>query len=489
MNEKNVQGFKDACYDYLSSYALTELRVYGRKVGVENPTIASKETLLTDIVAVLSGEKPPVKPSKRGAPVKSDHFNPQIEVRISELRYVYGMGFTERDRSNLLAATSEGLFARSPDLDAARAAEEGVSPYFTGQLETVDGISCLIPLDGDYTKEKAVVSQEVLQAYRLRDGDVIAAKVKDHYSVLVVTEIMSINGVEAGQETRYTFGDAPAVTPNVSITFSEDAGNRYPEARFVDWFAPMGYGQRCLIYSPPKSGKTSFALRLVDSLYDGGAECEKFALLIGQTPETVFLYKEAFGDENVVARSYDDSPEQQVSAVEFMIKRVKRYMEMSKNVVLFIDSFTEIAKAYEDFGIFDDGKRLPSGISTDTLRRLKQLFGLARATERHGSVTVIGTHSTKTGNPMDDDIFTALRSIANCEIALSEELARRRVFPAIDLSQTFTCEASLLMTRARVESDYVIRNRLLPKYPNEVREAVLSSLEYEEFFQKVSKLP
>ena len=489
MNQKRIEEFKKACTECLDGYSLNDLRIYGRKVGVENPTVPMKDLLLRQIVAVLAGEKAPVVASKRGAPVKSETYDPNIDRRVSELRYIYALNLTASDFANLATSKRTSIFAASSDIYAPKGTGNALSgDTFTGQLETVEGVSCLIALDGDYTQEKVIVTLETIDTYRLRDGDVVTCRFKEFYSVFIATEVLFVNGIVWGQETRYTFDAVPVVFPHTLISFSKNEGEDRTETKFVDWLAPIGFGQRCLIYSPPKAGKTKFALQLAAGLAERHADCERLALLIGQTPETVFQYKQAFGEHCVVARSYEDTPEEQVAAIEFLLKRAKRFMEMSKNVVLFMDSFTEIAKAYEDFGFSEGGKRLQSGIGAETLRCLKQIFGLARATQRNGSLTIIGTVSTHTGNPIDDDIFVGLRPLANCEIALSDELAKRRIFPAIDFANSFTCDGVRLLSEDKAKCEYFVRNQLLANHSEEVYDALETAWDFRAFFEKMLSL-
>lgn len=489
MNQKYIKEFKKACTDFLDAYSLTELRIYGRKVGVENPTVSQKEYLMEEIVAVLAGEKAPVVASKRGAPVKSESYDPKIDRRISELRYIYAMNLSASDFAFLATSQKKSMFAASSDIYAPKGSPHALAgDTFTGQLETVEGVSCLITLDGDYTREKVVVTLETIENYRLRDGDVVTCRYKEFYSVCIVTEVLYINAIPWGMETRYSFDAVPVVSPHTLISFAKSDGENKTETKFVDWLAPIGFGQRCLIYAPPKAGKTKFALQLAAGLAEQKTDCERLALLIGQTPETVFQYKQTFGEHAVVARSYEDAPEEQVAAIEFLLKRAKRFMEMSKNVVLFVDSFTEIAKAYEDFGLSEGGKRLPSGIGAETLRCLKQIFGLARATQRFGSLTVIGTVSTRTGNPIDDDIFAGLRPLANCEIALSDEMAKRRIFPAIDLVNSFSCDGAYLFSDEKAACEYLVRNQLLESRADEVYGALETAWNFHTFYGKMLAL-
>ncbi len=482
MSEQKTK-FEIACESFLDRQNLGELRAYGRKVGVENPTaFPKKQELIEAIIDVLTGKVAPVSRSKRGAPIKADYFNPEMEREIQRYRATYADSFagdigytvTAEEAAAQMERLKEELGGKENVLIVRSSEAESLEKsVVVGQVELIDGLPCLVPLNGETFSFKILIKTELIHSYSLREGDVISCKVQESSrNYFVVTEIFTVNAVEPSSLTRFSFDEEDVYPPEEKISLLKTSPNSVL-AKYLDWFIPLGAGQRCLIYAPTKAGKSHILKSIAQSLA-GREEYEVLALLIEQPPETVSTLKRMVKQGNLAATVYGESAETNVFLAELIWKRAKRFAEMGKDVVLLIDGIVDLAEAFNELEGDDSGKTPVQGLSSGAVRYVKKFFGAARNFTKKGSLTVIATAKHSTGNPVCDFIAAELLDMANCRIVLRGDLAVKRIYPAIDLAQSSADQAEeLLGENASIE--------------RKVRSVVLPALGEEKLYEIVSQ--
>ena len=481
-----IEGFKNACFECLDTFSIHQLRNYGREIGVDTPTKKKKEDLVADIVAILAGELAPITRSRRGAPVKNERVDPLLERAIAKLRYVWFAGieppvklthFESQMPPNVLTVSSTDNTMTFEEYHSQR--------IFEGQLEVIDDIPSLIALSGDLEEERLAVSIELIRKYELREGDVITCHVFEKMGVMAAKNILTINGLVAGTSTRFIYDTENMGYPREKIVFNADK-NQTPVAKYMDYILPLGYGQRCLVASAPKAGKSIFLRDMAKVLSVGAGNRKVLALLIDQSPELIASYQRFMQPDCLVATTFEAEAEQHVFAAELLLKRAKRYAEMSYDVVLIVDSLSKIAKAYNDTEDSVGGKTLPCGLETKTVHYIKKYLGSARAFEKKGSLTVIGSVGFGTGDILDDVLYSELSSVANAEIRLSDSLAKRRLFPAVDVAASYSdAVESVLSAEARL-AETKFRTKILSTAEADGGQAfLLECANFDEFCQKL----
>lgn len=494
MTRKNANEFKSACREFLSMQGITALRPYGREVGVAEPTKKNKGELIEDVVAILAGEIPSTPRSTRGAPVKDDFVDPKITEYIKNLCALYPIERAEKgndlfDMEARLQNVKENERVLTVEDPRAKELEKnGVREIFKGQLETLNGVSMLLPLSCMDSANKIIVSVDMIRAYDLREGDVITCYAEKRNAVLVATTILTINELVADYFRRGSFDELSACYPREKINFSEGKRHATITEKCLEWLVPVGKGQRGLVIAPPKAGKSSLLLEAVRSAKTLNKGMKVFTLLVDQSPENIGQFRHFVGEENLVYTTYEDEPERQVFAADFLLRRAKRYAECGMDILLIVDSFTALAHAFNDTDASTGGKVLLGGMESKTVQYIKRYFGAARCFERGGSITILGSLSIDTGNPADELLKAELSAIGNLEIRLSGELARRRVYPAIDLLHTEGKRSGALLGVKGEAFDGVLRGEYLPAYGIEaLLELISASQTAEELEEKIYK--
>ena len=414
--------FRKECESYLMGNAsIFDLRALGRKFGVKNPTEYTKKVLLIEqIILVLTGEVAPVVHNGRGAPIKNDYCNPEVVARVEELRVLY------LDAEMPISA----LPKRVIELHSSSGKENFVKDIFRGQLEIFEDGARLLPENCFWDGDTVFVPNEIIQKYDVREGDIITcnAYYKDKY--FVVGNILTVNDVVVETYSRDKFDELIACYPYERLRFFEPQNYNQPIHKYIHWFTPLIKGQRGCIFHAPKTGATRLLNNLVETALALNDNLYVFVSLTGQFPETITSFRKIVEEENLVYTSYEDEPEKQVFAADFMLKRAKRYAESGRDVLLIVDSFTALARAYNDCD-FSSGKTLVGGLESKTVQYLKKYLASARAFEKGGSLTILGSRSENTGNPADEYLVSEFRMVANFELQLNDALARKGIFPAL----------------------------------------------------------
>jgi transcription termination factor Rho len=246
-------------------------------------------------------------------------------------------------------------------------------------------------------------------------------------------------------------------------------------ARVIDLVTPIGKGQRALVVSPPRTGKTMLLQTIANSIAQNHPEVTLIVLLIDERPEEVTDMQRSVQGE-VISSTFDEPPTRHVQVADMVIEKAKRLVEHRRDVVILLDSITRLARAHNAV-VPPSGKILSGGIDSNALQRPKRFFGAARNIEEGGSLTIIATALIDTGSRMDDVIFEEFKGTGNCEIHLDRRLSDKRLFPAIDLQRSGTRKEELLIPKDDLSRVWVMRRVLNPLSPTEQMEVVLERLE------------
>ena len=331
-----------------------------------------------------------------------------------------------------------------------------------GILEVMDGYG-FIRCDNYLTGEDDVyVSASHIRRFRLKTGDVLLGKMREKtatekYGALL--RISSVNGVDPEiAKNRRAFEDLTPVFPNQRIKLDV---NSKVSMRIVDLLSPIGKGQRGMIVSPPKAGKTTLLKDIALSVQKSNPEMHLIILLIDERPEEVTDIKETVMGKNVevIYSTFDEQPERHKKVSEMVIERAKRLVELNEDVMILLDSITRLARAY-NLTVTGSGRTLSGGLDPASLYMPKRFFGAARNTREAGSLTILATALVDTGSKMDDVVYEEFKGTGNMELVLSRKLQERRVFPAIDVVKSSTRREDLLLTKEELEAINVIRKSL-----------------------------
>ena len=345
-----------------------------------------------------------------------------------------------------------------------------------GYLEiNPDGYGFLRVLNGTFNEMDAYVSTMKIKQYGLRRGDYVKSlckKVQEGRPAAVIT-VTTINGIDADTlGIRPNFDDLIPIYPNERLRLETSA--REYATRCIDLVSPIGKGQRGIIVSPPKAGKTTLLKMIAGAIAQNYPDVELKVLLIDERPEEVTDMQRSIKGE-VVYSTFDELPEHHTKTAEMLLERAKRLVESGKDVVILLDSLTRLARAY-NITIPPTGRTLSGGIDPGALHSPKRFFGSARNIENGGSLTIIATALIDTGSRMDDVIFEEFKGTGNMEIHLDRRLSEKRIFPAIDLAKSGTRKEELLLTPSELEGTWAIRKILSTADNAEATENLLSML-------------
>src|SRR5260221_9426769 len=312
------------------------------------------------------------------------------------------------------------------------------------------------------------ISQSQIRRFLLRGGDLvggIARPPKDNERYYGLLKVEKVNGTDAEEAMkRPWFDDLTPVYPNKQITLS--TGKMPLSTRIIDLLAQIGFGQRGLIVSPPKAGKTTILKEIAAGISQNFPKAHLMAALIGERPEEVTDISMSVKGE-VVASNFDEPPENQTRVAEITLDRAKRMVELGKDVVILLDSITRLARAY-NLAVEPSGRTLSGGFDPAALWPAKRFFGAARNCQEGGSLTIIGTALVDTGSRMDDLIYEEFKGTGNMELHLDRKLAERRIFPAINISRSGTRQEGLLFGKDNLTKVHTLR-RMLDMIPEDER--------------------
>ena len=364
-----------------------------------------------------------------------------------------------------------------------------------GVLEIlVDGYGFLRSSDYNYlsSPDDIYVSPAQIKQYGLKTGDVVECTVRPPYEnekYFALSTIKSINGRHPSEvRDRVSFEHLTPLFPEEKFTLCGDKATTNPSVRIVDLFSPIGKGQRALIVAQPKTGKTVLMKDIANAIAANHPEAYIMMLLIDERPEEVTDMARTV-DAEVIASTFDEPADRHVKIAGIVLEKAKRMVECGHDVVIFLDSITRLARAYNTVAPAS-GKVLTGGVDANALQKPKRFFGAARNIEGGGSLTIIATALVDTGSKMDEVIFEEFKGTGNSEIQLSRSLSNKRIFPAIDLVQSSTRRDDLLHDSTTLNRMWIIRKFIAEMNPveamNTVRDRLVQTHSNEEFLMSMN---
>jgi len=334
--------------------------------------------------------------------------------------------------------------------------------FMEGVLEIMpEGYGFLRPINYLPSSEDIYISQSQIRKFDLRTGDLVSGKCrapKENEKYFGLLQVNAVNGEkpEAAAE-RLHFAALTPLHPQEKLVL-ETSPERL-STRIIDLLAPVGLGQRGLIVSPPKAGKTLLLKEIANSISTNRPDIDLFILLIDERPEEVTDMQRSVKAE-VVASTFDELPEHHIKVAEMVLERAQRLVEHKRHVVILLDSITRLARAY-NLVVPPSGRTLSGGIDPASFHRPKRFFGAARNVEEGGSLTILATALIDTGSRMDDIIYEEFKGTGNMELHLDRKLAERRIFPAIDIRRSGTRREELLLTKEELDKVWAIRKSMV----------------------------
>jgi transcription termination factor Rho len=382
--------------------------------------------------------------------------------------------FTGLRKQELLLKVEHALLARGESLTA-----EGVL-----QL-TPEGYGFLRSQEWNYidSPDDIYVSPSQVKRFGLRTGDTLVGEVrppKRGERYLALLKVDTLNGLDPEEGAdRGEFESLRPMYPEKRLQLEVDGEHEGSIAmRVVDLIAPIGEGQRGLIVSPPKAGKTTIIRQMADSIATNSPDVHLIVLLVDERPEEVTEMRAKVRGE-VIASTFDESAKRHVQVADMVLERAKRLVEHGRDVVILLDSITRLARAYNSI-IKHSGRVMSGGVDAKALQRPKRFFGAARNIQDGGSLTIVATALIDTGSRMDEVIFEEFKGTGNMELVLDREISERRVFPAIDLNRSSTRKEELLLTDVELNRVFLLRNFLSDMDPVEAIDFLLGRMKMTE---------
>ena len=351
--------------------------------------------------------------------------------------------------------------------------------FSKGVLEVLpDGYGFLRSSDYNYlpSPDDIYVSPSQIKKFSLRTGDFVSGQVrppKEGERFFALLRVEAVNSIEPNKvRGRTLFDNLTPVYPTKKLEL-ESAPGEY-SMRVMDLLAPIGKGQRGLIVSPPKTGKTILLQKIANSVARNNPEVHIIVLLIDERPEEVTdMERSIQGD--VISSTFDEPPERHVQVANMVIEKAKRLVEANEDVVILLDSITRLARAH-NIVVPHSGRILSGGVDSNALHKPKRFFGAARNIEDGGSLTIIATALIDTGSRMDDVIFEEFKGTGNMELVLDRNLSDRRIFPAMDVNRSGTRKEELLIKEDDLAKLWILRKILSPLNPIEAMEFLLDKM-------------
>ena len=463
----------------------------GRKKKEESAQPAESEAPAANDEPAASAEAPaeaPATPSSETPAANPDEQNkPRRNERIKSKRRKISFGPGQETKTQVVTAETEA---------EANTEEEPVIEI--PQEIEVEGVLSIGNPDGgnknDFCgfvhrrnylpgEDDAYVSGQFIKRMGLRRGDYIVGfaqpkRGKDRYAPL--KRIVSVNGIEVDETNNYEnirkrpkFENLTAIYPDERLTLETEKEDI--STRIIDIFSPIGKGQRGMIVSPPKAGKTILLQKVANSITANNPNCVLIVLLIDERPEEVTDMQRNIQGE-VVYSTFDKRPENHVRVTELVLERAMRLVELGKDVVILLDSMTRLARAY-NLTINPTGRTLSGGLDPGSLYGPKRFFGAARNIEHGGSLTILATALIETGSRMDEVIFEEFKGTGNMEVTLDRKLADRRIFPAIAVDKSGTRREDLLLSPEELDAVWLIRRRIAEADTTTATNAVINFME------------
>jgi len=385
------------------------------------------------------------------------------------------------ETANALEIEGSATMTRQELIFAILQAQSEKDIYISGQgtLEILpDGFGFLRSADYSYLPgpDDIYVSPSQIRKFNLKNGDEVRGQIrppKDNERYFALLKLETINGEDPDEaKHRVPFDNLTPLYPMEKFTLETSHDNL--TGRTLDLLSPIGKGQRGIIVSPPKAGKTMMLQSIANSITSNHPEVVLMVLLIDERPEEVTDMQRSVKGE-VVASTFDEPASRHVQVARMVMEKAKRLVEYKKDVVILLDSLTRLARAHNTV-CPPSGKLLSGGIDANALQKPKRFFGTARNIEEGGSITIIATALIDTGSRMDEVIYEEFKGTGNMEIHLDRSIMERRVFPAVDISKSGTRKEELLLTKEQLDRIWILRKLLSPLNPVDSIEFLLDKL-------------
>ena len=361
-------------------------------------------------------------------------------------------------------------------------AEQDIEILGQGVIEVLqDGFGFLRSADANYLPgpDDIYISPCQIRKFSLRTGDTVEGYIRgpkegERYFALVKVNLINFEDPK-NMRTKVHFDNLTPLYPDEALTMEIlDAEKKDLSDRIIDIVAPLGKGQRAMIVSPPRTGKTVLLQNIANSITKNQPECYLIVLLIDERPEEVTDMQRTVNGE-VVSSTFDEPATRHVAVSEMVMEKAKRLVEHGRDVVILLDSITRLGRAFNTV-VPSSGKVLTGGVDANALQRPKRFFGAARNIEEGGSLTIISTALIDTGSRMDEVIFEEFKGTGNSEVVLDRKMADKRVFPAIDIMKSGTRKEELLLDKEKLHKIYVLRRILDPMGTIDAIEFLLDKL-------------
>lgn len=504
-----------------NNMTIHNLREFARELGINAPTRKNKEEIINECYDFINNAEHIVTPvSKRGRPPKSGVM--AVEVQDSAQFHYNLSDKSEEQTEKRVDDNKRGGMTIEEML------KQEDCEMRSGILEMLEGYGFLRAENCECSEKDVYVSGKMIKNVGLRAGDFVVGVAKRNsdnkppalvaidrvnpelkYEIVYQKDAKGRDIPETGEyksvgyvgdsgkdfgnlRSRPHFDNLTPIFPQerlrLEINTQEKNVTRSDFAiRSLDLIAPIGKGQRAMIVSPPKAGKTTLLKKIANSITTNHEEVKLFVLLIDERPEEVTDMKRSIKGE-VIYSTFDEVPEHHCQASEILIERAKRLVELGQDVVIMMDSLTRLARAY-NLTIPPTGRTLSGGIDPGALASPKKFFGAARNIENGGSLTIIATALVDTGSRMDDVIYEEFKGTGNMEITLDRKLSERRIFPAIDLNRSSTRREDLLLTQKELEGVWALRKLLSNGDSQETTDQLLTMMQKtknnEEFIESI----
>ncbi len=463
MKEINVEKL-----DELNIFALRDI---ARDLGHNSPTNKRKSELISFIMDSCNNPmqpKPVEKtvtdtkrrrgrpPKKTSATIEDIVVKPETDETVDEVKT------SNKKESKNNVSSEESTSAQKENKPQEENVEPEVLEIREGVLEICpDGYGFLRAKNYEQGDGDAYISATKIRKAGLRKGDFVQAFVKKitENRPMGVTDVITINGLSPEEaQKRPSFENLVPIFPKERYVLELPGSRNEFAIRAIDLVAPIGKGQRAMLVSPPKAGKTTLLKKIANSLTVNYPDAHLIVLLVDERPEEVTDMQRSITGE-VVFSTFDEQPEHHTKASELVLERAKRLVELGKDVVILMDSLTRLARAY-NLVITPTGKTLSGGIDPGSLYLPKKFFGAARNIENGGSLTIIATALVDTGSRMDEVIYEEFKGTGNMEIHLDRKLSEKRIFPAIDLARSGTRREEELLSEAELKAIFAVRRVL-----------------------------
>ncbi len=452
----------------LETLSVSVLREFAKDKNIKNISAMRKSELIEAIIAAAEGEEKN-EPAEVASVVAEDEADVQNTHKTSEYSNQKSEQYVkEEHKENYHAQSQRGQEQPKQEQDM---------PMADGILEVLSEGYGFIRCENFLPGENDVyVSPSQIRKFNLKTGDIIQGPRRmktsgEKFSALMYLE--SVNGKDPSvAQRRPAFESLTPIFPNERIHLEKNSAT--VAMRMVDLISPIGKGQRGMIVSQPKSGKTTLLKQIANAVTKNNPEMHIMILLIDERPEEVTDIKESIVGDNVevIYSTFDELPERHKRVSEMVIERAKRLVEQKTDVIILLDSITRLARAY-NLTVQASGRTLSGGLDPAALHMPKRFFGAARNMREGGSLTILATALVETGSKMDDVVFEEFKGTGNMELVLDRKLSEKRVFPAIDIAKSSTRREDLLLNKEEQEAVDIMRKALNGLKTDEAAERIL----------------